>query len=658
MTSRSRAMLKVILDSSHSLKIKDIARDFQVSERTIKYDLENIRLWLKERNVTLHSQPNKGIWIDEEKESLQELREDLQGHGSNDLFLHQKERSKHLAIMLLLAEGYQRLNDLSTSMGVSRNTVITDVKEAEKLLEGWHLELITKQRYGIRVDGSERQKRFALECLLHDMLDSADMYRMVQGMLPEHGSDASSGPLLKRWLVSPVELCEITRAIKGMVHHLDASLTDRTLISFLIRLCMVVHRVKRGLIISEDEADTAEAALWSGYSFFLQEVRQLCERVEVTMPEHEIAYACLPLLGTKRLQNESGTGRPELDIYQAARELTKAVGTTMQAPLADDPELSEHLFAHLNDRMTRYRQGVLYPNPLTDEIRRSYARMFDAVKRACEKVFWQHGVYLLDADIAYLVLHFQAGYDRWMEQKKAHALVVCGTGRGTSRFLKTHLESELRSLRIVGLCSSTEVEKYLSSRKVDVIISVLPVKADVPVVIVNPLPTRQDIIQIQTCLEALQLEGEERHGSRKKESTWLPDLTADLNTRDFPLVERLSQDVICKGYEISQNIIQSFRGHLTEQAASGLTLHVLLMVNRLAFGSPYEEWDTGNGEDATGYADWRARLNHLMEEAQIRVPQSEVTAILRYFSGKRAHESESGSADTGRVGNGSLPKRE
>ncbi|MED2007264.1 transcription antiterminator [Brevibacillus borstelensis] len=643
LTSRSQALLKVILDSSNPLKIREVANDFQVSQRTIKYDLENIRQWLKDRNIILHSQPNKGIWISEAEEVLQKLRHKLNEHGSKDVILHQKERAKHLAFILLLSDGYQRLNDLADHVGVSRNTVIADVKETEKLLDGLHLELVSKQRYGIRVEGSERQKRYALECLTHDLLDGSVMYRLVQGVLPEHGPGTGAGPLLERWLISPPELDEIIRLTKGFVAKLDKSLPDRTLISIMIRLCMVVNRVKRGQIVSMDEADMAEAAGWGSYSLYARAVREMCARLGMEMPEHEIAYSSLPLLEAEQVHLKRRTSRQPLDVYVATRELIKKVGEMVRTPLWDDPELSEHLFAHVNDRMTRYMQGVLYPNPLTEEIRRSYARMFDAVKRSCEEVFWPYGIYLMDADIAYLVLHFQAGYDRWQDKKKACALVVCGTGRGTSRFLKTHLESEVRSLRVVGLCSTMEVEKYLATRKVDVIISVLPVKTEVPVVIVNPLPTRQDISRIHACLEALELEPETdgvRKSSAKSPHTWMPIETTEISPRDLPLVERLSQDVIVKGYEISCKLTEAFRSQLTEQTASGLVLHVLLMVTRLAFGSSYDEWDVHGGEESAAHSAWRSRINQIMQEAGIIVPQSEVTAILRYLAKKEGGDDE------------------
>lgn len=660
LTSRSHALLKVILDSYSPLKIKDVARDFQVSERTVKYDLENVRLWLKEQNVILHSQPNKGLWINEEQEQRTSLKEKLQGDDSKTLILHQKDRVKHFLFILLLTQGYQRMNDMADHMGVSRNTVVADVKDAEKLLDGWRLELVTKPRYGIRVDGSERQKRYALECLIHDLLGGIDMYRMVQGIFPEHGQEARTGPLLERWLINREELGVVIRTIKGWMNATDETLADRVLISLLIRLCMVIHRVKHGQLVTADDSEMGEARHWSGYEQFSCKVRELCARLGVDIPEHELAYVCLPLLGTEQVPREARSGRIVVDVFQTTRELTHAVSSRMLAPLHEDQELARLLFAHLDDSLNRYRQGVLFANPLTEEIRRSYARMFDAVKRSCEEVFWHRGVYWLDADIAYFVLHFQAAYDRWLEQKKADALVVCGTGRGTSRFLKTYLESELRALRVVGLCSSTEVEKYLASRRVDVIISVLPVKAEVPVVIVSPLPTRQDINQIQNCLEGLQVAGENRQqDARSHKDAWFPSLATDLNPTDLPVVERLSQDVICKGFEISQKIVAAFRDFLSEQTASGLTLHLQLMVNRLAFGSPYqEEWESSVEAESTEWKEWRKQINQLMAEASLLVPPSEVTAIMRYFSGKGTADRESGPTHTQRASHRSFAEPE
>ncbi|PGS54246.1 HTH domain-containing protein [Bacillus sp. AFS041924] len=52
-----------LFDARSSVRIRDLSNEFQVSTRTIKYDLENVRSWFKDQSVLLHSQTNKGLWV-------------------------------------------------------------------------------------------------------------------------------------------------------------------------------------------------------------------------------------------------------------------------------------------------------------------------------------------------------------------------------------------------------------------------------------------------------------------------------------------------------------------------------------------------------------------------------------------------------------------
>ena len=47
-----------------SITTQELAENFTVSVRTIKYDLEDIRAWFEQHDETLYSKRNKGIWLD------------------------------------------------------------------------------------------------------------------------------------------------------------------------------------------------------------------------------------------------------------------------------------------------------------------------------------------------------------------------------------------------------------------------------------------------------------------------------------------------------------------------------------------------------------------------------------------------------------------
>lgn len=135
LTSRSYKLICMILDSRGPVRIKDIARELQVSERTVKYDLESARSWLQQHQIQLHSQPNKGIWMDEDTHSLNRLQSLLMNAEGVDIFLHPQERMQHLLLVLLLQDGPVKINDLAGKLNVSRNTVVTDLSPQKAFWE-------------------------------------------------------------------------------------------------------------------------------------------------------------------------------------------------------------------------------------------------------------------------------------------------------------------------------------------------------------------------------------------------------------------------------------------------------------------------------------------------------------------------------------------
>ncbi|UFJ39109.1 PRD domain-containing protein [Brevibacillus humidisoli] len=640
LSSRSRELLKGMIDAGHPVRIKDLAREFQVSERTIKYDLEAIRLWLKEQNVTLYSQPNKGIWIEEGSEKRAELLCLLSETGTGEVYLNQKERVQHIVMELLFRDDYLRIGDLADTLLVSRNTVISDLREAESFVESWGLALERKARHGLKITGDELKRRLAMENLIQTSLDSSEMYRLIQTALFQSEHPLLVGEWFQRFQLSEEDDIQIRRSMERLANRLktemETYISDRVLISVMIRLCLSLQRMHRLHSVHLSHPPLGDERARQIYQLFRRELHGLGQEMGLDIPDVEVSFICLPLIGTTLPPTDK---QPEgenrlLDFYSLTAELIELLSSRLRLPLQDDPELSAYLLAHLSDRIVKLQNGVLDPNPFVDDIKRSYPQMYAAVKQECEHIFHRHGIRLLDSDIAYIVLHFQAAYDRMQERKKVNALVVCGTGRGTSRFLKTYLENELKSLRVVGLCSSLEVEKYLATRKVDIIVTVLPLQSSLPVVTVHPLPTRQDIAAIKQLVKELEQTAEDPQQTQRRHTPAYTDLGTDLNERDLPVLERISQDVICRGFELSQKIIHEFREHLTEQAASGLVLHILLMVNRLTFGSPYLYPDEQTRVEQGGVL--RDRLQRLLEETPFHLPQSEISAILRYFSLERS----------------------
>ncbi|MBL5889451.1 HTH domain-containing protein [Heyndrickxia sporothermodurans] len=63
LTKRQMDILKQLLGQADYINVKQLAELYEVSERTIRYDLDFIESFLKEYDVTLIRKPGKGIYV-------------------------------------------------------------------------------------------------------------------------------------------------------------------------------------------------------------------------------------------------------------------------------------------------------------------------------------------------------------------------------------------------------------------------------------------------------------------------------------------------------------------------------------------------------------------------------------------------------------------
>jgi mannitol operon transcriptional antiterminator len=628
LSTRSRALFKKIMYTQSPLRIKDFANDFQVSERTIKYDLETIRLWLLEQDVEIKLKSSKGISIDCDDSIRIKLLEKLD-NGSEQVFLNQQERVRHIILNLLLLDDYITIGDLVKSNDVSRNTIHSDLFIAEKFFNSWEL-VLERTRFGIKLLGSENQRRYVVENVIQDLLDGNDMFQIVQGVALRKKPPLHFSKILERFLQPVKDLDQIFETVgilvKEMERDVGVLLSDRVIIGVFIRLCIVIQRREQESALQPfDPEKNISAINLSIYRVFRVVLSELSAELGTAISDDGVWFVCLQAIGMVSPFPNHTHFSDELipDTQIITKSLIEKVSIQTQVQLQEDVELFNHLLAHITDKLTKYSYGVAEPNPLLHEIMSTYRIMFEHVKRACIEVFSTYGMVLTDSDIGFIVLHFQTAYEHRSGLQKFRALVVCGTGRGTSRLLKTVIENEIKNLHVAGSCSVMEIEKVLGSASFDLVISIFPITVNVPLVIVSPIPGKKDFHSIQAQLDVI-----ERIEGSSKELNLTPKL-AEL-TKDSSVLETQFQDIIFKGFELSKLIISTFKERLSDERAEGLTLHLFFMMNRIAFDSKYNRFESaaaGKEPDS----EIREQLLDILRSKQVHIPESEIMAILRYF---------------------------
>lgn len=170
LNKRCFSILAMILNSKGPIMIDAISKNFKVSDRTVRYDLDKIDDYLKEIEIPmLFRKPNFGIEL-----ILTEVQKSKVMQGDVDTYkyvLSQNERIKVIIFELIQEEGFITIKNLADKLYVSRGTIIKDLIQVKEWLKKNKLKLVSFKSHGIKVSGDEKYLRSVAYLLLTENIE-------------------------------------------------------------------------------------------------------------------------------------------------------------------------------------------------------------------------------------------------------------------------------------------------------------------------------------------------------------------------------------------------------------------------------------------------------------------------------------------------------
>ena len=171
MATEEKRILKMaylLLQSNGYLKAGDLARELNLSERTIKNDIEHLRVFLKECGCTLDSVRGKGYILQiDEPDQFAKIREWL-NILFNNVENNTRERLSYQlarAIMCRQAtdeDGYFLLDELAAQLYCSSSTVKKKMTWVREFLKSFGISLISRPSHGMKLCGDEFSQRLCM----------------------------------------------------------------------------------------------------------------------------------------------------------------------------------------------------------------------------------------------------------------------------------------------------------------------------------------------------------------------------------------------------------------------------------------------------------------------------------------------------------------
>ena len=459
---RSTAVLQVLLQAATFISVQELMKQFQVSRRTIYYDIEKINDWLCQQELEFVQYTyGKGFFLNDQVKD--QVAKQI-SHVMPSAYLSVEDRQIYVALMCILRGGKIGTQQLMDETEVSRNTVLQDIKDLKNKWAKKGISLTYSYKDGYEVKGSESDIRNLL-------------YIHITELLSQHQEE-----LLKRVMKADYEYSLIYNWLVECEDKLGMAFTDKMLTQLAYMLTCCIQRIggKRyvdALITRKEELEKTRQ-----YKA-LQEIESV---LGFDFPPHEKHYLATVLLSAKvNVVNQA-------DSDDWMRSIVKEMVSRFQAyacvVFEDRNRLEQNLYIHLKTAYYRLLYNIHLPNPMLSAIQTKYQDIVELTKKALLPLENSLQTRINEDEISYFALHF-GGWMKKQEgrQKQKRIVIVCANGIGTSRMLQYQLEQLLTDAELIGPMTVRDYEQFKETY--DLVITTTPLKKRMNVMLVNPILT-------------------------------------------------------------------------------------------------------------------------------------------------------------------------
>lgn len=476
MNKRTLSIIYELCGTGSEISIGSLAEKHQVSQRTIRNDLNTINGLLRENHLNeLQLKSGGMICREEDFEKILLFVSDRDYYAYR---LSKEERIKIAAALLVNSSEYITLSAIADSLFVSRMTVINDLDRTKEYIRTGNLRVISHANKGLRVEGLESDKR-------------AFLMKLAGGRTAGENQDAVTGQIS----VQAGDRTVVRKILNEQEKIHGSYFTDDSFHKILLYLGIMINRNLQGEFI-----ETRQRTSNGRYLMAQDILKYIVQYCHINTTEDEVQYLSELLAGARYLKRRT-VQKNVVKIQMITRALIEKISDEMGIRLDDDYDFFENLSNHLASILS---DQTFYPeNPLIDEILEMNPNVLDAVHKNQHVIQSCISRELTRKDLEYIAVHVCAALERKKNKEVAfHVIVACHGGIGTSQLLLEKLKLHF-NFYIVDVVSAHEA-RNLEAGRADLIITTVPLEGcPLDYVVVSPLLSDEDYIRVGNKIDAL-----------------------------------------------------------------------------------------------------------------------------------------------------------
>ncbi|WP_349346794.1 BglG family transcription antiterminator [Priestia megaterium] len=476
---RSNLILKRVV-SNPGISNAELERKYHLSRRQISYSFTKINDWLKSNNYPKIQRTNGGKFIIDPL--LMELFAEKVEHSAGSYIPSEKERAQLVLLMLLGSEEELSLLHFSSSLSVSKNTVLRDMKYTQKIVNGYHLEIIYSRMHGYDIVGSEWNKRKLLIEVLRTVYD------MYQG---ETYIQAYTG-------ISREEIQRLKEQMEKVEKRLALQFIDQKIKLLPYTIAILLKRIKKGNLIKdsyhidyEELSDTKEF-----------EAAEILIEDAACIPKEERLFITLQLLTSNVLSSQFLREEETLELKSLLKNSLALFEKKACITFKEKEKLLQKLVLHMKPAYYRIKYQLTTNYSIIEKVSEEFEAIHYIVKDSLKPFETYIGCSIPESEVMFITVFIGGHLINSGEtiQLKKRAVVVCPNGVSISHLMEHTLRDLFPEFYFYEALSIREFEQ--SKAEFDMVFSPVTVQTSKHLFIVEQfisdfqkLQLRQRVIQ-------------------------------------------------------------------------------------------------------------------------------------------------------------------
>ncbi|WP_350343382.1 transcription antiterminator [Proteinivorax tanatarense] len=443
--NRKTQILWYLLSQNQYVTLTQISNKFNVSKRTIQYDIKSIDDWLNNNNFpNLNKVPNKGIGLNLSQFGLINLKKSL-NNQIDSYILSPTERHQIILFNILKADTPITMFKLGLLTDVSKTTIYNDLIEIEGWLKNFNLKLIRKKGQGVMISGNDDDFTKAINKLISTL--SKEHY------LVKLDNDITIHLATIKDYFPEIDLLYIKKEIDKVEKSLNITFSYEGFSNLITHIAMAIKRIKLKKDIYMPKDQLRQVIHTKEFTIAKLLAANLNKRYNITIPEDEIGFITFHLMGntySEATVKKDGSQKDK-KLAGVVDKVITSVEKSLKTNISHDSILKENLYNHLKETIVRLKYSNNQTNPMLSEIKRKYHETFKACSKAANLINKSYQINFTEHEIAYLTMHFLAVLGRQRLEKN---------NNNSSTY---NLEKVMKI--ITTYCSISDIDKLKSELK-------------------------------------------------------------------------------------------------------------------------------------------------------------------------------------------------